>query len=89
MVSRRVHCLHSHKENPVKLKNDIPVPDALVVPGRPPEYPFRTMAIGQSFSIPLDKLRAVRSAVWRQNRHGLRRFIVGKHKGLWHCWRTE
>lgn len=72
----------------MRVTSSYPVPDHLVLAGRPPKYPFRTMAVEESFPVEDDDLRSVRTAVWRQNRNGLRQFIVRQLNGKWRCWRT-
>lgn len=73
---------------PVKIRKDIPLPTAENRSGRKPSYPFLEMAVGHSFQVPEEKLLAVRTAVWRQNKAGERKFRVDQHGKGWRCWRT-
>lgn len=71
------------------VSNEIPLPDEPTVSGRPPEYPFRTMQVGESFQVLTERLKSVRTAVWRQNNNTIgRKFVVRKHGNRWRCWRT-
>lgn len=72
----------------MKVRSDIPVPDSINLPGRPPAYPFRTMSVGDCFPVEADKLKAVRMAAWRQNSNGgTRRYLVAAKGNNWYCWR--
>jgi hypothetical protein len=45
-----------------KLEKDIPIP-AKQMRIRPSKYPFNKMEIGESFLVPLNKLKTIRTAI--------------------------
>lgn len=69
-----------------KIVNDIPLP-----PSRTPsQYPFHTMAVGDSFWLPPEEAKKAASAAWYHGRKNNKVFairMVGNGKG-YRCWRT-
>jgi hypothetical protein len=72
----------------MKIRKDIPVPKSTNRSGRKPSYPFLDMLVGDSFQVEGEKLLAVRTAAWRQNKGGQRKFRVDQHGKGWRCWRV-
>lgn len=71
----------------MKIRKDIPIPKAAHRSGRKPSYPFMEMSVGDSFQVDDEKLLAVRTAAWRANKGGARKFRVDQHGNGWRCWR--
>ena len=73
----------------IQIEKDIPIPVLRV--GRPAQYPFRDMAIGDSFAITgAMSILNVREAIRYFNKKTGKRFVVRKvdpFKNISRCWR--
>lgn len=66
-----------------KIEKNIPAPKK----GRPPRYPFREMAIGDSFSFPAGDVGKVRSAATWNGKRSEMKFTVRICDGAGRIWR--
>lgn len=71
-----------------KVDKGIPMPDAQ--PGRPPKYPWTTMAVGESFVLPAPNIASARAHCNGANtRYEGRKFLCRFYKGEIRVWRTK
>lgn len=73
-----------------EISNNIPFPGMPKRPGRPTKYPWREMAVGDSFAVHIHNLSNVRlCAKGYGERHG-KQFVVSKvpETGEYRCWRV-
>lgn len=59
--------------------------------GRPPTFPLKYMVtVGDSFTIPIDRISALRETILRQPNYMHDKFRVGLAKdGKYHCWKVK
>lgn len=72
-----------------KISKGVPFPGRTKAPGRPTKYPWREMAVGDSFPVHIHDVGTVRVSAKRYgDRHGLE-FAVAKiaETGEYRCWR--
>lgn len=72
------------------IESNVAMPTNGMGRGRPFKYPFRDMAVGDSFAIhdELTKVSVANAASGCSIRTGMK-FSVRKHEGAWRCWRIK
>lgn len=72
----------------IQVDKDIPVPTPRKKEGRPPVYPFATMAVGESF-VYGGKLESARVYCHQRGRVLGRKFTAAVHEGQIRIWRVS
>jgi len=76
----------------ITLDKNVPIPAYHHGPGRPPRYPFGTMAVGDSFALGVHfhtEVAKVRDAAtkWKSKHPGWDYTIRKQDDGSYRCWR--
>lgn len=73
------------------IRNDIAPPSDKPRCGRKNSNPFDEMKVKASFLVDDDRLAAVRVSVCRENKKGVKKYLVGRYTSKrgteWRCWR--
>lgn len=72
----------------IRASSAIPYPAALETRGKPPIYPWRTMAVGASFPVKVSIGSARSTAINAAKRTG-RKFAAGTHRDQVRIWRLK
>lgn len=68
-----------------KLEKSVPIPES----GAPTKYPFKVMAVGDSFSVPREGGANLRNAASQAARKNGRKFTVRSLGEEVRCWRVS